>query len=187
MYEKLWVIPDWIRVQECKDLLRTTKFEFETGSLTPNQTRWIIGFQKNYAEDTFHIVWKLVEARGFKDGKVQATISTMQLEKDSTTNWTNTRGKLIEVNWKIVVDVGLPFNCKKWKHSVNTSGEMVFKLRLTILEPEINKLDEFNQTSVSEVGKNFARLLNDQKTSDLKIVTSDGKKLLTHILILKGE
>lgn len=77
---------------------------------------------------------------------------------------------------------------------VDENGVRNFKLQLTVKLPctkkssqvSQSKLDNYRQLSQNKFRTNFAELLNDPSSADIKIVTKDDKNLFAHKLILKG-
>ncbi len=77
---------------------------------------------------------------------------------------------------------------------VDANGSRNISLKLTVKLPSNKlscrvsrrKLSSYRQLSQIKFGANFAALLNDPTSADIKIVTRDDKNLFAHKLILNG-
>lgn len=191
VYEKVWIIPDWLRVQQTEDSLTAQTFHFETGKSWRVKTKWEIGFRNS---KKFAVYWELIEVKGFPEGAIRTRVSTAVSQANSTfVDYGDTEVKTFDLGEALLTPHSLSFEktAYYWSKFVDANGELKIKLKLTLLEPETHadidtKMEEFRRTSVDKFCANFATLLNDKSTADLKIVASDGKELWAHKLILKG-
>ncbi len=189
-YEKQWVIPNWDTIQRNEDDINSHIFEFTTGMLTGVHIKWKMGFTFVHPHNEFHAYWKLVEATGFKSSAIHVTLNCALLNGNSTVYRTHTHCKLVSVGDILEIPGFLAFNSDNWRHWINPNGELVFKLKLAITEPDVHplefKMEGFRKAEIEQMCTNLASLLDDKATADLKIVTSDGNELLAHKIILKG-
>ncbi len=194
MYEQLWTIPDWDRIQRSRRLISVQTFEFETCKSTGVQTKWRAGFKFNNLAK-FHLYLKLIETKGFPDNRVRASTNRSILKDDSSIPLCETPKDVIRLAEDIAAAATgtLCFNSERWVSEswVNSNGEVTFKIKLTIMEPEIPETDlhteQFHKASFAQVRTNFASLLGNQSTADLKIITSDEKEMFAHKTILRGK
>lgn len=188
VYEQQWIIPDWNTVQRSEDAVKSQIFEFKTGKITGVNTKWKMGFTFKVPPTAFLAYWQLIEAKGFPDQMVQVLTDCTLLNGDSTIFQTHSKNKLMSIGEILQVPDDLAFNSNNWGAWINPNGELVFKLKLTISEsdPVEFRMELFNEAHVVQVCKNFASLLGDERTADLKIMTSDEKQLFAHKVILKG-
>lgn len=152
-----------------------------------------MGFQLKPSPNYFNIYWKLIEAKGFPDSKVDVTSVWTLLKGDSTAELTDTQKNIVNIGETVEVQREFSFRSSSsnyWGVNINPSGELVCKLKLTIMEPVVPpvelKMKKFHKACVMQLGVNLAALIGDKATADLKIITSDEKELLAHKLILKG-
>lgn len=191
MYEQLWTIPDWNKIPLGKRLMKSQTFEFQTGQSPGVQTKWKIGLKSNAPPtDKFCLYWTLVEAQGFPNDKVEVSTIYWLLREGSLVLVAETPKEILSLGQMVGSSEGLDCNAHSFRTDswINSKGELTIKFNLTIMEPEEANLrtELFHKASFVNVRAQFAGLIGDQDTADLKIKTKDGKELLAHKIILKG-
>ncbi len=119
--------------------------------------------------------------KNFK-GEIEAKATMSTCDTGSTSKWIKdkvqfNKVKLNELFNKCFYEI---------QHEDTSENEVTLILKLILKIPISDWTTHLHKMSFKKADTDFLEILNDEKTADLKIITSDEKELFAHKCILKG-